>query len=123
MNIKIKYAVLKKLLVNHPDPVAEDRFEYYGDDRDVQFEINNLTEAALKDLLELVEGDWDSVKKINTFMRMQKDPESKKVARLEALEVALKSYLKDNINHWLFEEDDGRMLPGHVQAHGNPQGH
>lgn len=82
-------------------------------------DIGTLTPEQLDTLAEVAGEDGEHgfaiVKKINTIKNIIKDPGGRVCKRLEDLATAMKAFLKDSPNHWLFEEEDNTFLPYYVE--------
>lgn len=114
MDIKITQGLYKKFLKKFPDEAALESVSYYGDERKVDVTIDDFTPEQLnymEELLKEVEGTTGAQRKISSFRNISLDPAGRKVGRLEDLELALKQFIKDKKNHWLFKEDDNFILP------------
>jgi hypothetical protein len=120
MNIKITVALLKEFLKHHPNEELEDQTTYQADHRIVPISIDQLSKEELDTLVE-VAGEDDNLgfailKKINTFKNIAKNPGGRVCKRLEDLAMAMKEFLKDAPNHWLFEEGrDDSFSPSFIE--------
>lgn len=116
MRIKINTKMAKQFLAKHPNENLEDVTRYLSDDKTFKFVFDYISEEELSTLQKIAaddEGDlgWDLNRRIQNWRSIQKNAKGAKVKKLDQLAEALKAFLKEAPNHWVFEESEDRMLP------------
>ena len=123
MQFKIPVALLKSVIRGDmlPDAVA-DAIKYASDERAVSVDCNAFYPELLEKLAVAIEkdgfpGSKGSGIKIRSYLGFRKNPDGKRVGRLDALAAALEAYIGASPNKWLFSQGrDGHMLPHYVTS-------
>lgn len=126
MTLKIPMEVVKALVkAGCSDKQFTERLRFSTDSRSVQeVEVESLSEKDVDALYDLCAGpfkDTDGAvgvhRKITTYRKLKDDVEGQPVGSLQALETAIKEYVKPSPNKWLFSEGrDGQLLAYYVAS-------
>jgi AAA+ superfamily predicted ATPase len=116
MRIKINAKMAKQFLAGHPNEQLEDITRYLSDDKTFKFVFDYISEEELNTLEKIAGADngdlgWDLNRRVQNWRSIQKNAKGVKVKKLDQLAEALKAFLKDAPNHWVFEETEERMMP------------
>lgn len=116
MRIKINVKMAKQFLEKQANEQMEDVVRYLSDDKTFKFVFDYISEEELNTLEQIAQADtgdlgWDLNRRIQNWRSIQKNAKGVKVKKLDQLAEALKAFLKESPNHWVFEETEDRMLP------------
>lgn len=101
MNINITCKLLKEFHQVHEGAQMETAGWHEADDRKKSVNISKLKSEELDTLAKLAEEckdetiGWNILNKIRSLRQLRQDPLGKKITKLDALDTAIKTYLKD----------------------------
>lgn len=116
MRITVTVGFIKKLIVKYPIEDLENIVRWENETRQKQIDLADFAPEVVEHITEMAqdlpdEQSWPILRKIKAFKQLLLNPTSRKVAKLEDLAVAMKSFLSTATNHWLFAENDGFLSP------------
>jgi len=120
MRVKIQVGWLQEFQKKHPSKAIEQLIRYEREDKVVWYSIGDLNEKALADLDALAASKQGKnatgiVQRIKALRNLRKNPGAI-IIKLEALAPAMKLFLKDNTNHWLFDVEGEFPLPMFIEG-------
>jgi hypothetical protein len=127
MKLTIRVSYLKGLKLT---TAMENALRYKSMDQFVDFDAHLFTSEDLEALYARAKASAEKGKddkdakgarglmmKISAYKNVRDNPTGQKIGRLEALVTALRGYLSDTPNHWVFsDEKDGSSLPYYVSS-------
>jgi hypothetical protein len=119
----MKIAVRGAYIKDFKGKYFEDKLRFHNEDRLVDVDMNLLTEKQVNHIYESAkknpthQGARTIITRINAFRAVRANPTGQKITQLTSLPAAIKAYMENSPNKWLFSEAaDGFSLPYFVQS-------